>query len=142
MCICKLDYCKQCDKKEKCGGCEVCKGHPLGGYCFAADLILSEGYDKYLEFKNKLIDEINNLNIEELEVNDLNLLWGYFVNLEYDINGKKIKFLNDNDIYFGNQIERKNSNRCYGVVASKEFIIVAEYGLYGADPILIKKIDR
>ena len=68
-------------------------------------------------------------------MNDLNLLTGSYVNLEYPLsNGTIVKFLNDKDIYLGNQIERIDSERCYGVVADETFILVCEYGCNGANP--------
>ena len=58
--------------------------------------------------------------------------------MEYPlVNKTTVKFLNDNDIYFGNQIEREGSDRCYGVVANEKFILVCEYGCNGADPEIV-----
>lgn len=49
-------------------------------------------------------------------VEDLNLLKGAYVNLEYPLaNGTTVKFLNDKDIYLGNQVEKQDSERCYGI---------------------------
>ena len=60
------------------------------------------------------------------------------MNLEYPLsNGTTVKFLNDKDVYLGNQIERTNSKRCYGVVANEDFILVCEYGCNGADPEIV-----
>lgn len=88
--------------------------------------------------KNTLIDEINALGIEGLKVDDLNLLNGFFVNLEYPLaNGQTVKFLNDSNVYFGNQIEREGNDRCYGVVADETVILACEYGCMGADPVLL-----
>ncbi len=116
----------------ECGGCEKCNGHPFGGSCIA------ERNKNFDELKKRLIDEINALCIEELAVNELFLLNGAYVNLEYRLmNGTTVKFLNDNDVYLGNQIERVNSERCYGVVANEEFILVCEYGCNGAEPEIV-----
>ena len=83
-------------------------------------------------------DEINELKIEGLTVNDLYLFNGRYVNLEYPLeNGTGVKFLNDEDIYLGNQIEKEHSERCYGVVSNEHFILVAEYGCNGADPDIV-----
>ena len=50
-----------------------------------------------------MIEEINALGISGLTVNDLNLLTGAYVNLEYPLsNGTTVKFLKDKDIYLGN----------------------------------------
>ena len=117
----------------ECGGCEKSNGHPFGGSCIA------ERNNNFGELKKRLIDEINALCIEELTVNELFLLNGAYVNLEYPLlNGTAVKFLNDNDVYLGNQIERTNSERCYGVVASEEFILVCEYGCNGTEPEIVQ----
>jgi hypothetical protein len=66
---------------------------------------------------NTLISEFNALGIKGLEVRELNLLNGFFVNLEYPLfNGQHVKFLEDNNVYFGNQIEIPGSDRRYGLV--------------------------
>ncbi len=78
-----------------------------------------------------------------LQVNDLELLNGFFVNLEYTLpNGQLVKFLKDNNVYLGNQIEIPKSDRCYGLVADELYLLVCEYGCEGADPeiVLYKKI--
>jgi len=81
---------------------------------------------------------MNSLCINGLEVNNLFLLSGAYVNLEYLLsNGTTVKFLKDKDVYLGNQIERANSERCYGVVANEAFILVSEYGCNGAEPEII-----
>jgi len=85
-----------------------------------------------------MIEEINALGISGLTVNDLNLLTGAYVNLEYPLsNGTTVKFLKEKDIYLGNQIERQDSERCYGVAADETFILVCEYGCNGADPEIV-----
>ncbi len=85
-----------------------------------------------------MIDEINALGIEGLVVADLNLLTGSYVNLSYLLaNGSMVQFLKDNDIYLGNQIEQADSDRCYGVVANEEFILICEYGCNGSDPEIV-----
>ena len=71
-------------------------------------------------------------------MDDLNLLTGAYVNLEYPLsNGTTVKFLSDKDIYLGNQIERQDSERCYGVVANEDFILICEYGCNGSDPEIV-----
>ncbi len=133
MTYCGSDCCKECSRMAECGGCEKCNGHPFGGSCIA------ERNNNFGELKKRLIDEINALCIEELTVNELFLLNGAYVNLEYPLlNGTAVKFLNDNDVYLGNQIERTNSERCYGVVASEEFILVCEYGCNGTEPEIVQ----
>ena len=131
--ICGLDCCSKCDKKDSCGGCIKTNGHPLGGDCIAAEAIKKGGFEAFQALKQTLIDEFNSLGIEGLKINDLNLLNGFYVNLEYTLaNGDKVKLLEDNKIYFGNQIEKSGSDRCYGVVADDKYLLVCEYGCNGA----------
>ncbi len=139
MTICGHDYCKDCEKLPECGGCEKCSGHPFGGPCIAADTILAGGQEAFNKLQEELIDEINGLNILELNIDCLNLLSGDYVNLEYTLaNGSTVKFLNDNEIYLGNQIERVCSERCYGLVANRSFILVSEYGCDGTEPKIVE----
>lgn len=136
--ICGLDCCEQCNNLATCGGCEKTNGHPFGGDCVAANCIREKGTDAFEALKQTLIEEINALGIDGLKVNDLNLLNGYFVNLEYPLaSGQTAKFLNDKNVYFGNQIEREGNDRCYGVVADETMLLVCEYGCMGADPVLL-----
>ena len=129
---CGIDCCKDCEKLAECGGCEHCHGHPFGGSCVA------ERNQDSLGLKARLIDEINALGIKGLAVNDLYLLNGAYVNLSYPLdNSTTVKFLNDKDIYFGNQIEQADSERCYGVVANEGFILICEYGCGGVDPEIV-----
>ena len=132
MTYCGSNCCENCDNFSKCGGCENCAGHPFGGSCIA------ERNKNFSELKQQLIEEINALGIGGLIVDDLNLLTGAYVNLEYPLsNGTTVKFLNDKDIYLGNQIERPDSERCYGVVADEAFILVCEYGCNGSNPEMV-----
>ena len=129
---CGADCCSACPRLQQCGGCEKCQGHPFGGSCVA------QRSPDFLALKKQLIEEINSLGIDGLSVNDLNLLNGVFVNLEYPLkNGSSVRFLNDKDVYFGNQIEGKESERCYGIAADETFILVCEYGCDGADPEIV-----
>ena len=141
--ICGADCCLKCDKKDECGGCIKTDGHPFGdGICVAAECIKKDGFNAFLNLKKEIIEEINSLKIDGLEITDLNLLNGFYVNLEYQLdNGQSVKFLNDNNIYFGNQIEKCSGGRCYGVVADKKNLLVCEYGNGGSEPqiILYKK---
>ena len=49
----------------------------------------------------------------------------------------KAKFLNDNLTYLGYQLEVENSDRCFGIVANAEFILICTYGCDGVDPELV-----
>ena len=91
-------------------------------------------------FKEKLIGEINDLHIEGMPiVEKLNALVGRYVNLEYRLpNGQYVKFLNDNATYLGNQLESEfGGERCFGVLANMDFILVCTYAEGGADPELV-----
>ncbi|HHT94928.1 MAG TPA: DUF3795 domain-containing protein [Clostridia bacterium] len=132
MTFCGDDCCRECSKLSECGGCEKCNGHPFGGSCIA------ERNSNFQELKSRLIVEINHLKIDGLIVKDLFLLNGGYVNLEYPLtNGTTVKFLNKNDVYLGNQIEKEKSERCYGVVANENFILICEYGCNGSEPEII-----
>lgn len=141
--ICGLDCCNECERKAQCGGCIETNGKPFGGTCIAAECIRKDGIEVFEELKGKVIDEFNSLKIKDLEVKNLNLLNGFFVNLEYELpNGQKVKLLKDNDIYLGNQIEIPNSDRCYGIVADEEYLLVCQYGCMGADPEIVAYVRR
>ena len=62
---------------------------------------------QFESFKKQLITEINDLHIEGMpQIDRLNALVGKFVNLEYRLpNGMKVKFLDDQTTYLGNQLE-------------------------------------
>lgn len=129
---CGIDCCKECDRLLECGGCEQCQGHPFGGSCVA------ERNKDFPFLKRRLIEEINTLGIEGLAVADLNLLTGFYVNLSYPLaNGSTVQFLKDNDIYLGNQVEQADSDRCYGIVANEDFILICEYGSNGSNPEIV-----
>ena len=90
--------------------------------------------------KQKLIDEINALHIEGMpKVEKLNALVGKYVNLEYRLpNGTKVKFLDEGTTYLGNQLEAEfGGERCFGVLANMDFILICTYGCEGADPELV-----
>lgn len=91
-------------------------------------------------FKQQLIAEINDLHIEGMpELKSLNALVGSFINLEYPLpGGQKVKFLNDSTTYLGNQLESAfGGNRCFGIAASMEFILVCTYEAGGTNPELV-----
>ena len=91
-------------------------------------------------FKQKLIGEINDLHIEGMpKLNKLNALVGSFVNLEYRLpSGMKVKFLDDGTTYLGNQLEPEfGGDRCFGVLANMDFILICTYEAEGANPELV-----
>ena len=91
-------------------------------------------------FKAQLIDEINALGIEGMpKVEKLNALVGQFVNLPYRLpSGAEVKFLDDKTTYLGNQLESEfGGDRCFGVLANMEFIMVVTYEKDGVNPELV-----
>ena len=91
-------------------------------------------------FKQQLIEEINALHIEGMpKVEKLNALVGRFVNLPYRLpNGEEVRFLNDETTYLGNQLECAfGGDRCFGVLANMDFILVCTYEAEGANPELM-----
>ena len=88
----------------------------------------------------QLINEINDLHIDGLpRVEKLNALVGKYVNLEYTLpNGQKVKFLDDQKTYLGNQLESEfGGDRCFGILASMDFILVCTYEKAGENPELL-----
>ena len=97
------------------------------------------GKEKLLEFKEKLIGEINLLmRLEGLpELEDLNVLPGEFVNMEYTLtNGEKVKLLDDKATYFGSQMEWE-AGKCVGIAANTSLILICSYEENGANPQII-----
>ena len=91
-------------------------------------------------FKQQLIKEINDLHIEGMpKVEKLNALVGAYVNLAYPLpNGLKVKFLDDGTTYLGNQLASEfGGDRCFGVLAGMDFILVCTYEAEGANPELV-----
>ena len=91
-------------------------------------------------FKKQLIGEINELHVEGMpRVEALNALVGSYVNLAYPLpSGMKAKFLDDNTTYLGNQLEPEfGGDRCFGVLACMDFILICTYSEGGEDPELV-----
>ncbi len=91
-------------------------------------------------FKKQLIDEINDLHIEGMpEVKKLNALVGSYVNLAYPLpSGMRVKFLDDGKTYLGNQLESEfGGQRCFGVLANTDFILISTYEADGKNPELV-----
>ena len=91
-------------------------------------------------FKKQLIEEINDLHVEGLpRLERLNALVGSYVNLTYRLpSGASVKFLDDNTTYLGNQLESElGGDRCFGVLANMDFILVCTYSEGGSDPELV-----
>ena len=83
--------------------------------------------------KQQLIDEVNALGISDMpKIDNLFVLQGSMINMEYNVNGNSVRFLDDQAIYWGNQVE-KGDGRCYGIACDEHHIFVSEYGKDGAD---------
>ena len=141
--------CDECEllKNKKCEGCVNTNGCPFGKKCFIAKYIEIGGKSSFNSLKKELIEEINALAIEGMpKIDDLYPLNGSFVNLEYILpSGKKTKFLDDKEIYLGNQVEclfnDDEIKKCFGIVANMSFILVCEYEESGknSEILLFKK---
>jgi hypothetical protein len=71
-------------------------------------------------------------------IDNLFVLQGSFINMEYPINGNNIKLLDDNANYWGNQVEKQGTTgRCFGIACNEHYILVSEYGKDGADAELV-----
>ena len=123
---------------------EYCK------WCYADGEYTLDFWEKYRElggkeqfeaFKQQLICECNMLlSIEGLpKVENLNVLPGSFVNLEYRLpNGQIVKFLDDDATYLGSQLEYEfGGDRCVGIVANMDFLLVCTYETNGENPELV-----
>ena len=91
-------------------------------------------------FKKQLIREINDLHIEGMpKVERLNALVGSFVNLAYPLpSGASVRFLNDGTTYLGTQLDSEfGGDRCFGVLANMDFILVCTYEAEGKNPELV-----
>lgn len=98
------------------------------------------GDGKFEEFKQKLIEEFNELKIPGMpKVEKLNALVGGYVNLEYRLpNGSLVKFLDDDKTYLGNQLECEfGGGLCFGILAGADFLLVCTYREGGSDPELL-----
>ena len=98
------------------------------------------GIEKFDEFKKQLIEEFNVLlKIEGLPmVENLNVLSGSFINLEYRLpNGNVVKFLDDKASYLGSQLEIDGLDRCIGIAANMEFLLICSYEENGQNPELV-----
>ena len=137
--LCGAD-CSTCPSNSICKGCEATDCKPFGKKCFVAEYIKMNGIEEYKAFKSGLLHEINRL-LTTIGIPNADALYelsGSFVNLEYDIpSGKKVRFLDDQRIYLGCQIEFADMGVCYGVVADLGFILVCSYSVDGSQQELI-----
>ena len=137
-------YCVECNMKEDCKGCAETCASPFGGKCIAAEYIKTGGKAAYTAFRIRLLAEINKL-LEAAGIpraDTLHELPGHLVNLEYRLPcGDTVRFLKDENIYLGTQIEFADMGICYGVVADMDFILICSYSVDGSEPeiVLYKK---
>ena len=93
--------------------------------------------------KQQLIDEVNALGIEGMpRIDNLFVLQGSFINMEYQLNGNSVKVLDDKANYWGNQVEKEGvEGRCFGIACDENYIFVSEYGKDGTDAeiVVLKK---
>ena len=97
-------------------------------------------HGQFEAFKRQLVQEINDLHVEGMpKVEKLNALVGRYVNLAYRLpDGSTVKFLEDGKTYLGNQLESEfGGNRCFGVVADMDFLLVCTYEKDGVNPELV-----
>ena len=143
--ICGLD-CSQCGWKDSCPGCSATNGRPFGGgqcmvfACCQEKECAGDCFSgKHCALREPLLQEFNSLGIEDMpEVTSLNVLPGSYINLQYTLpGGQTCKLWEDEKLYFANQLEKKNSDRCYGLTADKTYLLVCEYGCEGADPEIV-----
>ena len=134
--------CEECDLyNNECKGCN--NGCPFGKKCWIAKYIEVGGKESFEEFENVIINEINTLEIEGMpKIDNLYPLHGGFVNLEYTLpNKEKVKLLDDKDVYLGNQVESifndNTFNKCFGIVANTNFILICSYEEEGKNPEVI-----
>ena len=129
---CRRFDCCRCEEYSNCGGCHK---RCSSSFCLADRLIQQGGIEAFREFERKAIDLVNGLGIKGLEAQCLNLVPASYVNLEYGLeNGEKVRFLRDGEVVLGQQIERKDNERCFGVVVTLSHLLVCEYGCGGSDP--------
>lgn len=147
--ICGID-CNECELKNNCEGCIETKGHPFQGGCIIAACCQNKGHvncdkcqDPPCKLKARLIIEFNALSkalgIEDMEeVTDLNALKGSYINLTYKFpSGQFAQIWEDEKIYLGSQMDKKNSDRCYGLAADEKYLLICEYGADGQDAEII-----
>ncbi len=136
--ICGSHCCAECRRKEQCGGCLETGGSPFGSVCIAARRFKQGGLEAFQQLKEQLIREFNALNVPGLQVKDLNLLNGFYINLVYSLpNGQTVQLLEDKNIYLGNQVEIPGNDRCYGLAGDETHLLVCEYGCGGQDPEIV-----
>lgn len=147
--ICGQDCCAACAERETCPGCAATGGKPKGGECVVAACCRGRGLPTCgacrdaCRLREAVIGEVNALGIPGMpKLTKLHELAGAFINLEYPLpGGQTVRFWDDSRIYLGAQLENPGEERCFGLIADENHLLVCQYGCGGADPeiILFKK---
>jgi len=98
------------------------------------------GTAQFDAFKKQLISEFNALQIAGMpEVKTLNALVGKYINMEYRLpNGRSVPFLDDSASYLGTELPCEfGGDRCFGLAANMEFLLVCTYEANGENPELV-----
>ncbi len=85
--------------------------------------------------KEELIRRFRALGIDDMaEITQLHELRGDFINLTYTLpGGQTVQLWDDDKMYYGTEVCRIGSDRCYGLVADERYLLVCEYGSGGSD---------
>ena len=59
---------------------------------------------------------------------------GACINLQYTLpGGQQARFWDDNRLYLGNRVCKRDNGRCFGLTADEIHLLVCEYGEGGSD---------
>lgn len=85
--------------------------------------------------EEKILARLHTLGIPELlEIRTLNTLNGDYINLLCEFpNGEFGKILQDTHIYYANQVDKEDGDRCYGIASDGKQLAVYAYGCGGKD---------
>ena len=134
--------CGQCGLKDECAGCAPTNGRPFGGACIVAECCIEKGCGccgescgESCSLRERLVAEFNVLGIGGMEeITTLYALRGSCINLQYTLpGGQQARFWDDNRIYLGNQVCKRDSGRCFGLTADENYLLVCEYGEGGSN---------
>ena len=113
-------------------------GPPLWGALRGRGAGQAEGPQALARERAALLEEINALGLEGLHAEELYLLNGFRINLEYELaDGRREKLLEDDAVYWGTQICQPGGQRYYGVASDGKHLLVSEYGPGGERPRLL-----
>lgn len=141
--ICGAD-CNTCMLKSSCMGCAASNGHPFGKECMIAACAKAKKQQSCGEciacsLREKLIAQFNALGIEDMPpLSALYALKGAFINMTYKLpGGQPARFWDDDKIYLGSQLPRPGTNRCFGLAADENYLMVCQYCEDGTDAEII-----